>query len=99
VVTGFWTLSFSSNYRGIDCSKMSDYGNPDYWDERYQKEDTTFDWLESYETLKPLIEKCAPDRNAKILILGCGNAEMSEDMYRDGYRNLENIDISGVVIQ
>eukprot|EP00340_Litonotus_pictus_P007048 CAMPEP_0170519522 /NCGR_PEP_ID=MMETSP0209-20121228/4907_1 /TAXON_ID=665100 ORGANISM="Litonotus pictus, Strain P1" /NCGR_SAMPLE_ID=MMETSP0209 /ASSEMBLY_ACC=CAM_ASM_000301 /LENGTH=320 /DNA_ID=CAMNT_0010805427 /DNA_START=48 /DNA_END=1007 /DNA_ORIENTATION=- len=36
---------------------------------------------------------------SKVLNLGCGNAEMSEDMYADGYINISNIDISENVIE
>lgn len=34
----------------------------------------------------------------KILVIGCGNSKMSEEMYDDGFTNLTNIDISQVVI-
>jgi ubiquinone/menaquinone biosynthesis C-methylase UbiE len=34
-----------------------------------------------------------------VLVLGCGNAEFSEDMYADGYTNQHNIDNSSVVIE
>lgn len=34
----------------------------------------------------------------RILILGCGNAEFSEDLYDDGFTNVVNVDISSVVI-
>ena len=79
---------------------MSDYGNPDYWDERYLKTaEQMFDWLESYNSLKYLIRECEPDKTARVLVLGCGNAEFSEDMYADGYINIVNIDISSVVIE
>ena len=36
--------------------------------------------------------------NSKILILGCGNANFSEDLYDDGFQFQWNIDISRVVI-
>ena len=51
------------------------YGAKEYWDERYKKQEgTTFDWLESYESLKelvfkalsldkPLLEKAKDDEN------------------------------------
>ena len=35
----------------------------------------------------------------KAIVLGCGNAEFSEDMYDDGYSNIFNIDISETVIK
>lgn len=57
-----------------------------------------FDWLEDYNSLKPIIsEYCKPE--FKILVLGCGNAEFSEEMYDDGYHHIFNIDISSVVIE
>ena len=78
---------------------MPNYGDPEYWDKRYEEQKgRTFDWLEDYETLKPIIKDII-SANSKILILGCGNAELSEEMYQDGFLNIDNIDISPVVIQ
>lgn len=79
---------------------MPNYGDLKYWEERYKNnEDSTFDWLEDYETLKPIIEEFKLNKStSKILVLGCGNAELSENMYEDGYKNIYNIDISNNVI-
>lgn len=53
---------------------MPNYGDPSYWDKRYQKQDgKTFDWLEDYESLKPLLNKYLT-RTSRILMLGCGNS-------------------------
>ena len=77
---------------------MPNYGDPKYWDKRYKdQEDTTFDWLEDWSSLKNIVEGLI-EKDAKILILGCGNAEFSEDMYDEGYQNITNVDISSVVI-
>lgn len=75
---------------------MPNYGDPKYWDERYQSagKDNTFDWLESYETLKGLLSQFMTSKHIRILVLGCGNAEFSEDLYDDGYTNVVNVDIS-----
>ena len=35
----------------------------------------------------------------KILMLGCGNADLSADMYDHGYKNITNVDYSKVVIE
>jgi EEF1A lysine methyltransferase 4 len=35
----------------------------------------------------------------RILIIGCGNAVFSEDLYDDGFKNQLNVDISPVVIK
>ena len=39
-----------------------------------------------------------PSEQIKILVLGCGNAEFSEDLYDDGFHNVTNVDLSSVVI-
>ena len=80
---------------------MPNYGDPKYWEDRYKNQTgTTFDWLEDYETLKTIIQnfKNISKDKSKIIMLGCGNAEMSEDMNKDGYVNIYNIDISQNVI-
>ncbi|OMJ94504.1 hypothetical protein SteCoe_2276 [Stentor coeruleus] len=78
---------------------MPNYGDPEYWEKRYEEQKgKTFDWLEDYETLSIFIKHLISPDN-RILILGCGNAELSEDMYQDGFTHIDNIDISSVVIQ
>lgn len=79
---------------------MPDYGEAKYWDERYLKSgrDASFDWLENYRTLKVHLQEFLEDSSVRILILGCGNAEFSEELYDDGYHNIVNVDISPVCI-
>jgi len=61
------------------------------------------DRLEDYATLAPVLEtyfpKDVPREEAKIMSIGCGNSELSEDMHAAGYRHIWNIDISPVVIE
>ena len=35
----------------------------------------------------------------KVLMVGCGNSRLSEDMYDVGYHSITNIDISDTVIR
>ena len=36
---------------------MPNYGNTEYWDNRYrQQNQTTFDWLESWEEVQEIVE-------------------------------------------
>jgi len=79
---------------------MPNYGDPSYWEERYKgNADSIFDWLEDYETLKPIIDELKLNKQkTRVLILGCGNSELSENMYDDGYKLIFNTDISKNVI-
>ncbi|EIM86845.1 S-adenosyl-L-methionine-dependent methyltransferase [Stereum hirsutum FP-91666 SS1] len=81
--------------------KNEEYGTKQYWDQRYSQEatDATFDWFKKYEDVADLIRDAIPDKHARILMLGCGNSTLSEDMYDDGYKNIVNIDYSDVVIE
>ena len=79
---------------------MIGFGDPNYWDKRYQEEgqEGSFDWLLSYASLKPNLQQFLTNKDMKILVVGCGNAPFSADMYDDGYENIVNNDISQVVI-
>ena len=78
---------------------MPNYGEKKYWVERYESEKgKTFDWLEDYESLKPMIKDLGIKKDDFILNVGCGNSEFSEKMYNDGFKNNYNIDICPNVI-
>lgn len=34
-----------------------------------------------------------------LVCVGCGNSSLSEDMYRDGFHNITNVDYSTVVVE
>ncbi|KAG7098811.1 hypothetical protein E1B28_000716 [Marasmius oreades] len=77
------------------------YGTKDYWNQRYaqESENGSFDWFKSYGEISDIIQDLIPDRSSKILMLGCGNSKLSEEMYDDGFRNIVNIDYSAVLIE
>lgn len=77
---------------------MPEYGDPTYWDDRYAKNaGSMFDWLEDYNSLKAILSQYLKPEY-KILVIGCGNANFSEDLYDAGFPHIYNIDISKVVI-
>ncbi|KAJ7625681.1 S-adenosyl-L-methionine-dependent methyltransferase [Roridomyces roridus] len=79
-----------------------EYGEKAYWDERYSQEpadDASFDWFKTYDDIAPLLRELIPRKDARILMLGCGNSTLSQDMYDDGYENIVNTDYSSVVIE
>lgn len=73
------------------------YKLQEYWDKRYTKENN-FEWCKRYGDFKDLMHRHVR-KSDRILMLGCGNSTLSEDMYSDGYRNIVNIDFSPVVIE
>jgi EEF1A lysine methyltransferase 4 len=94
----------SSSSDSIAISPSSDvpklnrlYGSKDYWEGRFLEEES-YEWLLSYNQLasqlKPFLEK--PD--CRILVVGCGNAPFSADMYDAGYKHIVNLDYSQTVI-
>ncbi|KAI0773299.1 S-adenosyl-L-methionine-dependent methyltransferase [Trametes elegans] len=80
--------------------KNEEYGTKEYWDQRYsqESEDASFDWFKSYNDIAEIIREVIPDRSSRILMLGCGNSTLSQDMYDDGYKNIVNTDYSGILI-
>jgi len=36
--------------------------------------------------------------NGRFLMVGCGNSKMSEEMAKDGYPLIDNMDVSDVVL-
>ncbi|KAH8111040.1 S-adenosyl-L-methionine-dependent methyltransferase [Phellopilus nigrolimitatus] len=78
-----------------------DYGTMTYWNERYRKEtdETAFDWFKTYKDIEHIVKQVIPDKSSRILMLGCGNSKLSEEMYDDGYHNIVNVDYSSVVIE
>ncbi|KIK08922.1 hypothetical protein K443DRAFT_671972 [Laccaria amethystina LaAM-08-1] len=81
--------------------KNEEYRTKSYWDQRYSQEsvEDSFDWFKSYSDLADIIHELIPDKSSKILMLGCGNSKLSEDMWEDGYHNIVNTDFSKTVIE
>ncbi|KAL3537556.1 hypothetical protein ACH5RR_000922 [Cinchona calisaya] len=86
-------------YRDVSACNTYNYGDALYWDARYIQEANccSFDWYQRYSALRPFVQKYIPT-SSRVLMVGCGNALMSEDMVMDGYEDIMNIDISSVAI-
>lgn len=86
--------------RDTSLCNTYNYGDAVYWDERYRDEGvvSSFDWYQRYSALRPFLHKFVPT-SSRVLMVGCGNSVMSEDMMKDGYVEIVNIDISSVVIE
>ncbi|KAK3697176.1 hypothetical protein QZH41_013556 [Actinostola sp. cb2023] len=69
----------------------------EYWDNFFRKRREAFEWYGDYFELSSVLHKYSKVKD-DILVLGCGNSRLSEDLYDLGYHGLVNIDISDVVI-
>ena len=66
--------------------------NANYWSDRYQRKKTAWDLG---EVSSPLVEIFKDiEKNAKILIPGCGNAYEAEYLFNLGYKNVHIIDLA-----
>ncbi len=85
--------------------KVHPYGEPTYWDERYENsrrehgQNYSWDWYVDPRKIRSVLEMHAGEaRGAKILVLGCGNSRLSEVLYESGYRSIVSVDTSTVVV-
>ena len=74
-----------------------DYGEAEYWENRYKAEEEQYEWFLPWSQTIEFIEKYV--REAHIALnLGCGNSRMSEEMLNSGIDCVMSIDISPTVI-
>lgn len=80
---------------------MPNYGDFNYWEHRYLlQQDTTFDWLVDFDSLKNIFEEVLTNKevpliNPNILMLGCGNSQLTERLYKEmNLKRIFNIDTS-----
>ena len=74
------------------------YGSKEYWEAEYAAHpETVDDWLQTWGYLRPLLGAHVPPA-ARVLVLGCGNSPLGEQMWDDGYRDVLGVDFSPSVI-
>ena len=81
-----------------DGEHVTEYGKAEYWDERYTNF-SPFDWLFEYTHFKDAGFSKFFRKSDRFIMLGCGSAMFSTEMYDDGYEHIANVDLSSVVIQ
>ncbi|KAI8512370.1 Methyltransferase-like protein 13 [Branchiostoma belcheri] len=66
----------------------TEFSSAEYWDRFFKRGEKAFE--------------CPPqvhEAQEPVLVVGCGNSRLSEDLYDVGYRGLTNVDISEVVVR
>lgn len=75
-----------------------EFSSAEYWEKFFKKRgDKAFEWYGDYNSLCGVLHRYikVPDQ---VLVVGCGNSELSEQLYDVGYKHLTNIDISETVV-
>lgn len=91
-----YTLPIPYTLLSYPLSPMSEYSVVSYWNDRYARDPEPFEWYQTMEALKPLIDKYVPPTHSsssssassasshhnplKILVLGCGTSSLSSDL-------------------
>ncbi|XP_067156792.1 eEF1A lysine and N-terminal methyltransferase isoform X1 [Apteryx mantelli] len=77
-----------------------EFGSAGYWERFFrQRGERPFEWYGALPELRALLRRYLRPRD-KVLVVGCGNSELSEQMYDMGMcEDIVNIDISDAVIR
>lgn len=78
--------------------KIEDFKSKAYWDKFFEKrKGVPFEWYGEYKDIKDILAKEINPKH-KILIAGCGNSLLGEQLYDNGFENIINVDFSEKVI-
>lgn len=93
--------SSSSTECPLDQFDEPAFGSHSYWDEGYSQGiyQEPLDWVCDWPDVASDITRLIPDRQASVLLAGCGNAMFQIDMHDAGYTGLVCADYSSVVIR
>eukprot|EP00210_Caulerpa_lentillifera_P008046 g7683.t1 len=77
---------------------LEDFKSKQFWNAFFIKRSKLpFEWYCSYQTLQSYLNRIST--SSRILIPGCGNSELSAEMYDVGYEEITNLDFSSLVIR
>lgn len=75
-----------------------EFSSAEFWEKFFKNRgERSFEWYGDYNSLCGVLHRYikVPDQ---VLVVGCGNSELSEQLYDVGYKHLTNIDISETVV-
>nr|CAB3263765.1 methyltransferase-like protein 13 [Phallusia mammillata] len=76
----------------------SDFSSVNYWETFFKKRVNSFEWYGNYFELCGILNRYFKPKD-DVLVVGCGNSNLSEQMYDTGCQKITNIDISKTVIK
>ncbi|XP_018589744.1 eEF1A lysine and N-terminal methyltransferase-like isoform X2 [Scleropages formosus] len=75
-----------------------EFSSAEYWERFFRRRgDKAFEWYGDYGQLCGVLHRYMKPRD-KVLVVGCGNSELSEQLYDVGYQQLISIDISETAV-
>ncbi|XP_057783661.1 uncharacterized protein LOC131001316 [Salvia miltiorrhiza] len=84
---------------------LGDFTDKENWDKFFtiRGSDDSFEWYAEWPQLRNLLTENLsfpekPPKEVSILVPGCGNSRLSEQLYDAGFQSITNIDFSKVVI-
>lgn len=74
------------------------YAEPEYWDSRYEREPSLFEWFFGHTALRRVI-RAYISKKKPVLQIGCGTSNLQEGMAQSGYTvvNVRNTTSAGAV--
>lgn len=81
-----------------EVDECANYASKDFWNKRFESTSGNFDWYVDWKQLKKYYLPILTE-SSQILMVGCGNSKLSDQMYNDNYKNIISIDISDKVIE
>lgn len=78
-----------------------DYSSEKYWNDRYSKDLTEFDYYLTFDEIKEvLVDKnvLGDDKEIEIFIPGVGTSSLPESLHKSGYSNVTCVDSSQVLV-
>lgn len=69
-------------FEGLLPEDFEEFRSVKFWDGFFQKrKQKAFEWYGEWRQLQPLVWDACAQHDKKILMLGCGNSDLSAQMY------------------
>jgi methyl halide transferase len=81
-----------------DPNNMTEFLSKDYWNNRYEAEETGWNLKTISPPLKAYIDQLT-DKNLRILIPGCGSGHEAEYLLKQGFQDVTVIDIAPLAVE
>jgi len=74
------------------------YASKLFWEKEYKEDNSEYDWYVKYDEISPTLNKYLKAED-KILQIGAGNSTLAEELYKENFKSITNIDISEEVVK